>query len=187
MIPTIAQAVGLRDPGGASVVDPLISFLRRRELLLILDNFEHVVAAAPLVVRLVAACPRVKVIVTSRSVLRVSGERDIPVIDAGSRFTAVTLRGGGLFVVDSTATPMAIVAEYDAATVSQNGCGGVETADGTLYLNAGGGTPTHPFGSSFCALNVSDFTSAPRPRTPRRRRSSSASKRGRAPTPTARR
>lgn len=105
--------------------------------------------------------------VTSRSVLRVSGERDIPVIDAGSRFTAVTLRGGGLFVVDSTATPMAIVAEYDAATVNQNGCGGVETADGTLYLNAGGGTPTHPFGSSLYAFNVSDFTSAPAaPNTP---------------------
>ena len=42
---------------------------------------------------------------------------------------------------------MAIVAEYDAATVNQNGCGGVETADGKLYLNAGGGTPHHPFGS----------------------------------------
>jgi YVTN family beta-propeller protein len=84
-----------------------------------------------------------------------------PVIDAGSRFTAVTLRGGGLFVVDSTATPMAIVAEYDAATVNQNGCGGVETAEGTLYLNAGGGTPHHPFGSSLYAFPVDDFTTTP--------------------------
>ncbi|MGH2616641.1 MAG: YncE family protein [Thermomicrobiales bacterium] len=89
-----------------------------------------------------------------------------PVIDAGSRITAVTLRGGGLFVVDSTATPMAIVAEYDATTVRPNGCGGVETA-GKLYLNSGGGTPNHPFGSNLYAFAVGGFSTTPTaPNTP---------------------
>jgi YVTN family beta-propeller protein len=83
-----------------------------------------------------------------------------PIIDASSRFAAVTLRGGGLFVVDSTATPMAIIAEYDAATVQPNGCGGVETA-GTLYLNSGGGTANNPFGANLYAFPVSDFSTTP--------------------------
>ncbi len=83
-----------------------------------------------------------------------------PVIDANSRFTAVTLRGGGLFVVDSAASPMAIVAEYDVATVRPNGCGGLETA-GTLYLNSGGGTPNHPFGANLYAFPVGEFSTTP--------------------------
>jgi hypothetical protein len=60
-----------------------------------------------------------------------------PVIDSSSRYAFVTLRGGGLFVVDAKATPMAIVAEYDKATVKGNGCGGAEVG-GYMYLNSGG-------------------------------------------------
>lgn len=60
-----------------------------------------------------------------------------PVIDATSRYGFVTLRGGGLFVVDPRKTPMEIVAEYDRATVKGNGCGGAEAA-GSMYLNSGG-------------------------------------------------
>lgn len=89
-----------------------------------------------------------------------------PLIDNTSRVTAVTLRGGGLFVVDSAATPMAIIAEYDAATVRPNGCGGLETA-GKLYLNSGGGTANHPFGSNLYAFPVRDFSTTPAaPNTP---------------------
>ena len=62
-----------------------------------------------------------------------------PLVDSSSRLSFVTLRGGGLFVVDSRATPMRIVAEYDKATVHGNGCGGAETA-GKMYLDSGGGT-----------------------------------------------
>jgi DNA-binding beta-propeller fold protein YncE len=69
-----------------------------------------------------------------------------PLIDSTSRLTFVTLRGGGLFVVDSTATPMRIVAEYDRETIHGNGCGGVET-NGKMYLGSGGGT----------AANMSEF------------------------------
>jgi hypothetical protein len=60
-----------------------------------------------------------------------------PVIDGSGRLSWVTLRGGGLFVVDVRATPMEIVAEYDRYTVKGNGCGGVE-ADGAMFVNSGG-------------------------------------------------
>ena len=51
----------------------------------------------------------------------------------------MTLRGGGLFVVDSAATPMRIVAEYDVSTVKGNGCLGAEVP-GKMYVDSGGGT-----------------------------------------------
>jgi hypothetical protein len=73
-----------------------------------------------------------------------------PIVDASSRYAFVTLRGGGLFVVDAKATPMTIVGEYDRNTVHGNGCGGVEIGT-SMYLNSGGspvnvsGTdPRHP-------------------------------------------
>jgi hypothetical protein len=54
----------------------------------------------------------------------------------------ITLRGGGLLVVDPDETPMAIVGEYDRDTVHPNGCGGTETG-GSMWLNSGGGTPNN--------------------------------------------
>lgn len=66
-----------------------------------------------------------------------------PVIDSSSRLVFVTLRGGGMFVLDGTTTPMSIVAEYDAATVNPNGCLGVESR-GRMYMNSGGGTAANP-------------------------------------------
>jgi DNA-binding beta-propeller fold protein YncE len=60
-------------------------------------------------------------------------------IESGGRFAFVTLRGGGLFVVDARSTPMRIVAEYDKEAIHGNGCGGLEAA-GKMYVNSGGGT-----------------------------------------------
>jgi predicted ATPase/class 3 adenylate cyclase len=57
----------------------LVRFLRDRELLLLLDNFEHVIAAAPVIGEVLAAAPRVKILVTSRSPLRLSDEHELPV------------------------------------------------------------------------------------------------------------
>jgi DNA-binding beta-propeller fold protein YncE len=85
-----------------------------------------------------------------------------PIVDTTSRLSFVTLRGGGLFVVDSTATPMRIVAEYDQATVHPNGCGGVETAR-KMYINAGGGTVANPFESDLYAFSLEDFSETPNP------------------------
>ncbi len=60
-----------------------------------------------------------------------------PVVSEASDLAFVTLRGGGLLVVDPRATPMRIVAEYDSKTVKGNGCGGVEL-NGQMYVNSGG-------------------------------------------------
>jgi hypothetical protein len=60
-----------------------------------------------------------------------------PIIDSGSRHAFVTLRGGGLFVVDARRTPMTIVGEYDQTAVRGNGCGGLEIG-GHMYINSGG-------------------------------------------------
>jgi DNA-binding beta-propeller fold protein YncE len=62
-----------------------------------------------------------------------------PITESTSRYTFVTLRGGGLFVVDSRATPMQIVGEYDISVVHGNGCLGAEVP-GKMYIDSGGGT-----------------------------------------------
>ena len=68
-----------------------------------------------------------------------------PIIDSSGDLGFVTLRGGGMFVVDPKSNPMAILAEYDMETVKGNGCGGAE-AKGNMYINSGGGTPNQLFG-----------------------------------------
>src|SRR5262245_19416361 len=77
--PTIARALGVGDFGDWPAAERLGTYLREQELLLVLDNFEHVVGAAPLIADLLRVCGRVKVLVTSRSVLRLSGERNVAV------------------------------------------------------------------------------------------------------------
>ncbi|MFP5246409.1 MAG: ATP-binding protein, partial [Thermoanaerobaculia bacterium] len=65
--------------GGATLLDRLKNALRDKELLLILDNFEQVLDAAPIIGELLASAPRVKALVTSRSPLRIGGEREYAV------------------------------------------------------------------------------------------------------------
>jgi hypothetical protein len=69
-----------------------------------------------------------------------------PIVDESSKLGFVTLRGGGLFVVNPRVTPMKIIAEYDQATVHGNGCGGIQV-NGSMYLDSGGGT----------AMNLAEF------------------------------
>ena len=76
---TLARAAGVAEAGDTPAQDTLVAALRRAETLLVLDNFEHVLAAAPLVSDLLALCPRLKVLVTSRVLLRVTGEHALPV------------------------------------------------------------------------------------------------------------
>jgi predicted ATPase len=78
VLPTVAQALGVREAAGQSVAEALTNALAEHRLLLVLDNLEQV-PAAPQVAELLAACPRVTVLATSREVLHVSGERDFPV------------------------------------------------------------------------------------------------------------
>jgi predicted ATPase/DNA-binding CsgD family transcriptional regulator len=76
---TIAQALGLREAGDRAVLERLQASLRDRQMLLVLDNFEQIAAAAPLLADLLAACPRLKLLVTSRAVLHLSGEHEFAV------------------------------------------------------------------------------------------------------------
>jgi predicted ATPase/DNA-binding CsgD family transcriptional regulator len=74
---TVAQTLGLRDLGDRPVLGGLVDYLRPRSLLLILDNFEQLLPAGPLVADLLAASPGLKVLVTSRAALRVRGEHEL--------------------------------------------------------------------------------------------------------------
>ena len=70
----IAQELDVPKSGSRPLVDELMATLRDQHLLVVLDNFEHVLSSATLMVDLLTACPDVKVMVTSRAPLRVSGE-----------------------------------------------------------------------------------------------------------------
>jgi predicted ATPase/class 3 adenylate cyclase len=76
---TIAQELGLADRGGLTPMAALIDHIRQRRMLLILDNFEQVGDAAPRISELLAAAPELTVLGTSRSALRIYGEREYPV------------------------------------------------------------------------------------------------------------
>jgi predicted ATPase len=76
---TLARAAGVRESGDIPLPSSLAIAFQHVETLLVLDNFEHVVAAAPLVSELLATCPRLSVLVTSRVLLRVEGEHALPV------------------------------------------------------------------------------------------------------------
>jgi predicted ATPase/transcriptional regulator with XRE-family HTH domain len=76
VLPTIATTLGLREGGGTPLVSVLRGYLRDKLLLLVLDNFEHVVGAASSVGELLESAPNLRVLVTSRAPLRLQGEHD---------------------------------------------------------------------------------------------------------------
>jgi predicted ATPase/DNA-binding XRE family transcriptional regulator len=71
---TIARVLGVSESAGRSARELLLDYLQTRAMLLVLDNFEHLLGAAPLLVDLLEGCPRLVLLVTSRSALWVSGE-----------------------------------------------------------------------------------------------------------------
>jgi predicted ATPase len=79
LLPHAAATLEVRETAGRALADVVHDFLRERNVLLVLDNFEHLLEAAPLVADLLAAGPMVKVLATSRAPLRVRGEREYPV------------------------------------------------------------------------------------------------------------
>jgi DNA-binding beta-propeller fold protein YncE len=88
-----------------------------------------------------------------------------PIIESTSQYVFVTLRGGGLFVVDAQQTPMQIVAEYDIDTVHPNGCLGAQVGE-KMYVDSGGGTASHLFGADIYAFPVTGFSADNPPNTP---------------------
>ena len=89
-----------------------------------------------------------------------------PRTTSDGKFTFVTLRGGGMFVVDHNTTPMRIVAEYDRAHVDDNGCGEME-ARGKMYVNSGAGLTVppvpgdEPFGHDVYAVELDRLSRTP--------------------------
>ncbi|HET8843164.1 MAG TPA: AAA family ATPase, partial [Ktedonobacteraceae bacterium] len=79
VIPTIARALGLWEDGDRPLLSQLQAALRERHLLLLLDNFEQVIAAATTLAALLACCSRLHVLVTSRAALRLSAEHELAV------------------------------------------------------------------------------------------------------------
>lgn len=103
IVQVLARAIGL-DGGGTATREKVIGALAERKVLFVLDYFEQLTAAAPMVVELLGVCPDVKALVTSRARLRVRGEHEIPVEplpmprpnesispDDGDRFPAIGL------------------------------------------------------------------------------------------------
>ncbi len=79
VVATVANVLGLPESGDGTMLDRLRAHLRASRVLLLLDNFEHLLPAAPVFGDLLADCPGLKVLTTSRVVLRLSGEHVFPV------------------------------------------------------------------------------------------------------------
>jgi hypothetical protein len=79
VLPAVAQAVGVPDAGGRPLADALGAYLGGGRTLLLLDNFEHLLDAAPRVAALLAACPGLTVLVTSRAPLHLRWEHEFAV------------------------------------------------------------------------------------------------------------
>jgi non-specific serine/threonine protein kinase len=128
VLPTIADAFGLSEIGPRPLLDRLVALLRPRHLLLVLDNVEQVVEAAPIIVRVLTSCPQLKVLATSRVRLHVSDEFDVTVpplavpLAAGTPSPALEMAQSPavrLFVARAQAANAAFaLTDGNAATVS---------------------------------------------------------------------
>ena len=81
---TIARSMGIREGGGRPPLENLLDYLADKEMLLILDNFEQIIAGAIIVSQLLAAAPKIKTLVTSRIALDLRGEHENPILSLRS-------------------------------------------------------------------------------------------------------
>jgi predicted ATPase len=79
VVPAIAETLGVQEIPGEPLFESLCDHLRDSHALLLLDNFEHVVSEAPTISILLERCPQLAVLATSRTPLRVRGERELPI------------------------------------------------------------------------------------------------------------
>jgi excisionase family DNA binding protein len=127
-IPAIAQALGLRELAGQDQQRQLAGFLRTKNLLLVLDNVEQIIDAAPEIAQLASQAGGTTVLVTSRAPLRVGGERVLPVPPlplAGREATPDQLlasAAGRLFVERACAQDPAFVVDAQSAPLIAQIC-----------------------------------------------------------------
>ncbi|MCO6452233.1 MAG: tetratricopeptide repeat protein [Caldilineales bacterium] len=108
---TIAAELGLDDVGAKDPQQQIIAHLRRKEMLLVLDNFEQILPAASSVAELLAACPGLRIIVTSRERLHLRAEQryhvtPLPVADAAALFIQIATAIDPDFELAGTHTPL---------------------------------------------------------------------------------
>jgi non-specific serine/threonine protein kinase len=124
---TIARVLGVVENPNRPLLDTLKHALAGQEMLLLLDNFEHVIQAAPLVSELLAAAPCLKALVTSREVLRISGEQEylvpplsLPPTNPISIQAVADSEAGALFVQRAQMMlPRFMVGEDNAPAIAQ--------------------------------------------------------------------
>jgi len=104
VITAIAGTLGMTEAGDESLLDTLIRSLRRKQMLLVIDNFEHVIDAAPVVGDLIAAAPDLKILTSSRETLRVYGEHEYPVPPLG-------------LPKESRSQTAAVISQYEAVSL----------------------------------------------------------------------
>ena len=80
MLAALANTLGIQETSSNSLMSHLIGNLRQKNILLVIDNFEHILSAAPQLVQLLGNSPQVKALITSREALRVTGEREFSVL-----------------------------------------------------------------------------------------------------------
>jgi predicted ATPase/DNA-binding CsgD family transcriptional regulator len=138
----IARALGLREAAGRTPADQVREFVRERRLLLVLDNLEHLLGAAPEIARLLAAGAQLKVVVTSRAVLRLRGEHVFEVSPLavppppGARTDPVPgARGEGSTVAGSS-DAVETVAAYPAVRLFVERAGAADVAFALTAENA---------------------------------------------------
>ena len=90
---TIAQPLGVNEAGNKPVLEALKNFLHEKNLLLVVDNFEQVIDAAPIIAELIAAAKGLKILITSRVLLHLSAEREFVVspLAVPSEFSQISL------------------------------------------------------------------------------------------------
>lgn len=115
LVPTVAHTLGIRDNGEAALEERIAHALAGRRVLIVLDNFEQIVDAAPVLVGLYAAAPFATFLVTSRVVLRIRGEQ---VYDVGA---LPTPEGVGAATLDRTLRSSACMLFVDRATAVKPG------------------------------------------------------------------
>ena len=90
---TIAQPLGVKEAGGKPILEILKDYLRERQMLIVVDNFEQVMTAAPDIAELIAAASGLKILITSRVLLHLSAEREfaVPPLEMPSDVSQVSL------------------------------------------------------------------------------------------------
>ena len=126
VLPTLAEIAGVRVASAQDLLASMKEYLRPRRMLLIIDNFEHVQAAAPVLRELLEAAPGLRIVVTSRSVLRIYGEQEFPLAplplpDSDESYEALARCGSvALFTTRSRATrPTFALTTDNAAAVAE--------------------------------------------------------------------